>query len=269
MTDATPSPLALAIWQEPGLSGQPAAMVDRLAAWLDSGAGAGLDLLVLPELWTSGYFDADAVVAAEEPQDGPNQRRIAALAAAHGLAIAWGWPERDGAHRYNSATLVGPDGTTLLSYRKVNLWADYERSLFTAGTAPSAMATLHGWRIGFSICYDTEYPETLRNLALRGADLVIAPTAVGGEFPIIPEAVIRVRALENGVWLAFANRAGVEHGYRFAGGSALVGPDGRLRTQAQAETALLRATLDPAAIDAARAETPYLHDMRWAAPVLP
>jgi predicted amidohydrolase len=265
---APTGPLHLAIWQQRGLCGQADAMIDRLAALLDGGALEGTDLLVLPELWTSGYFDAAAVTGATEPADGPWQTRMADLARAHRLAMAFGYPERDGAQRYNSVRLVGADGANLMSYRKVNLWGDYERALFAAGDSPSGIATVRGWRIGFSICYDTEFPETVRDLALRGADLVLAPTACGREFPLVAEAVIRVRALENGVWLAFANRSGSEHGYRFDGRSAIVGPDGMVRARAEADEALVFATLDPAAMTAARNDTPYLREIRWAAPQL-
>jgi predicted amidohydrolase len=267
MTEAQ-TPLRLAIWQQPGACGQPDAMIDRLETLLASGALAQTDLLLLPELWTSGYFDAAAVATGSEPADGPWQARIAALARQHGLAVAFGYPELAEGTRYNSVRLIGPDGADLLSYRKVNLWAGYERALFGAGHAPSAIARYRGWRIGFSICYDTEYPETVRDLARRGADLVLAPTAVGDEFPLVAEAVIRVRALENGVWLAFANRSGSERGYRFDGQSAIVGPDGVVRARAAADEALIFATLDPGAIAAARADTPYLNDMRWSAPQL-
>jgi predicted amidohydrolase len=266
MTPTTP--LCLAIWQHPGLCGQPDAMIERLTALLDSGALAQTELLVLPELWTSGYFDAAAVAEASEPVDGPWQSRIAGLAQVHGLAIALGYPEIVDGRRYNSVRLIGADGQSLLDYRKVNLWGDYERGLFAAGDSPSAIVAWRGWRIGFSICYDTEYPETIRDLALRGADLVLAPTAVGAEFPLVAEAVIRVRALENGVWLAFANRSGDEQGYRFDGQSAIVGPDGVVRARAEGNEALIFATLDPAAMPAARADTPYLNDIRWAPPRL-
>jgi predicted amidohydrolase len=262
------TPLRLAIWQQPGLCGQPDAMIDRLAALLDGGALAGVDLLLLPELWTSGYGDAGAIAATSEPGDGRWQTRMAGLARTHGLAMAWGYPETVAGRRFNAARLIGADGHGLLDYRKVNLWGDYERGLFAAGNDPSAIVTWRGWRIGFSICYDTEYPETVRDLARRGADLVLAPTACGAEFPLVAEAVIRVRALENGVWLAFANRAGIEHGYRFDGQSAVVGPDGVVRARAQADDAMIFATLDPAAIPAARAGTPYLDDIRWAPPRL-
>ena len=256
--------LTLALWQQPGLLGEPDAMVDRLSALLDSGAVAGVDLLLLPEVWTTGYMDPAAITEGGDQAGSPLLTRMAALAAKHGLALAFGFPEDAAPKRYNTAWIIDGTGQTILAYRKVNLWGDYERELFAAGDQPSAIAELHGWRIGFSICYDTEYPETLRDLALRGADLVLAPAAVGREFALVGEAIIRVRAAENGVWLAFANRSGEELG----GQSAIVGPDGVVRARAEEDEALLIVTLDHAAIAAARAETPYLHDMRWAAPKL-
>lgn len=262
------APQTIALWQQPGLIGQPDAMIDRLAALLDSGAAGDAGLVILPELWTSGYNDPAAVIAASEPADGPWQTRLAGLARAHRIALAYGYPELDGGHRYNAARLIDEAGQTLAAYRKVNLWGDYERGLFTPGESPSVVATWRGWRIGLSICYDTEFPETIRDLALKGADLVIAPTACGCEFPLVAEAVIRVRALENGVFLAFANRVGSECGYPFDGHSAIVGPDGVFRDRAMTDEALLFATLDQADIAAARAHSGFLRELRWAAPVL-
>jgi len=261
-------PITLGVWQQPGLSGEPDAMIDRLSALLDSGAVAGVDLLLLPEVWTTGYMDGASIAQGRDRADSPRLARIAALARKHGIALAFGYPE-DSAHKcYNTACMIDRTGQAILTYRKVNLWGDYERGLFTPGDQPSAIAELHGWRIGFSICYDTEYPETLRDLAMRGADLVLAPAAVGREFALVGEAIIRVRAAENGVWLAFANRSGEERGYRFDGQSAIVAPDGTVRARANEDEALLVATLDPAAIATARAHNPYLHDMRWASPTI-
>jgi predicted amidohydrolase len=266
---ALPHPLTLALWQQPGLLGKPDAMLGRLSALFDSGALAGVDLLLLPELWTTGYCDAPAIADGTELANGRPHQAIAALAKAHGVAVAFGYPEYGGHRkRYNAACLIDATGATVLHYRKVNLWGDYERELFVAGDQPSAIAEVRGWRIGFSICYDTEYPETLRDLAMRGADLVLAPAAVGREFALVGEAIIRVRAAENGVWLAFANRSGEESGYQFDGQSAIVGPDGVVRARAMDDEVLLITMLDHAAITAARDETPYLHDMRWSPPKL-
>jgi len=268
VTQASRAPLRLAIWQQPGLCGQPDVMIDRLVALAAGGGLRDTDLLVLPELWTSGYCDADGIAAASEPGDGPWQQRVCAIARAHRLAIALGYPEWAEGRRFNSVQLIDADGQAVLAYRKVNLWGEYERAHFACGDRPSAIADYRGWRIGFSICYDTEFPETVRDLALRGADLVLAPTACGAEFALVAEAVIRVRALENGVWLAFANRSGEERGYRFDGQSAIVGPDGVVHARAMADEALIHATLDPEAIPAARAASPFLEQLRWCAPRL-
>ncbi|WP_408589973.1 nitrilase-related carbon-nitrogen hydrolase [Novosphingobium sp.] len=260
--------LNVAIWQAPGLSGAPDAMLDRLAALLAGGTLEGADLLLLPELWSCGYFDETAVRAGAEPIDGPTAQRLSALARAHGLAIAWGHAEREAPDQpiWNAATLIGADGAVLLHYRKVNLWDRYEKALFAPGTEPSALATLSGWKLGFSICYDTEFPETFRDLAVRGADLVLAPTALGAEFGVVGDALLRTRAFENGLFLAFANRSGCEHGYAFGAGSGIVGPDGTFLAKAEVDSVVVRASLSHDRIAAARRRSPYLTDLRWAAP---
>ena len=262
------APLNVAIWQCRDQATSPAQRLDHLQALLATGAVAGTDLLILPELWTSGYFDAAAVIAASEPADGPSVQALAALARQHRLAIAFGFPEMDAGQRYNTVALLDATDALQLRYRKVNLWGDYERALFAAGDAPSALASVNGWQIGFSICYDTEFAETVRDLALRGADLVIAPTACGAEFPLVAEAIIRVRACENGVWLAFANRSGEEFGYAFDGKSAIIDPAGVAIAGGGDQDALISATLDPAVKARARAHSPYLTELRWVPPRL-
>jgi predicted amidohydrolase len=264
----TAQPMRVAVWQYRDQATTPAERLHLLRDLFAGGALAGIDLLILPELWTSGYFDAAAVIAASEAVNGPSVMALADMARRHGLAIAFGFPELDGEHRYNTVALLDADGALQLRYRKVNLWGDYERALFAAGDAPSAIATVMGWRIGFSICYDTEFAETTRDLALRGADLVIAPTACGSEFPLVAEAIIRVRAAENGVWLAFANRSGQEHGYRFDGKSAIIGPNGVPAACAQDVDALITAVIDQAAIARVRQSNPFLTELRWAPPRL-
>lgn len=268
MSETTPPDLDVAIWQAPGLSGAPGAMLNRLEALLEGGALAQAHLLVLPELWTCGYFDEAAVRACAEPREGPTMQRLCALARSHSLAIAWGHAEResDDGPIWNAASLAGPDGELRLHYRKVNLWDRYEQVLFQPGREPSEIAELHGWKLGFSVCYDTEFPETFRDLTLRGADLVLAPTALGAEFGVVGDAMLRTRAFESGLYLAFANRSGTEHGYAFGGGSAVFAPDGMVEARIDAESGVVRACLRHDRIAAARQRSPYLAELRWAAP---
>ena len=206
----------------------------RALAAIDAAAQAGADVVVLPELVTSGYvFDgADEARPLAEPADGPTLRGWAELAAAHDLVIAGGFPELgDDGTLYNSAALVDASGVRAL-YRKVHLW-DREPECFVAGgDRPPVIDTPHG-RIGLMVCYDLQFPEWVRAAALAGADLLCVPTnwpaepTPPGERPM---DVLRamVAAATNRIAIAACDRCGTERGVEWVSGSLIAGPDGWL-----------------------------------------
>lgn len=251
-----------ALWQTGSVAGDPAANVARLAALLPGLAADGVDLLLCPELWTTGYNVFDAVRDGAEAADGPTCRALSALAARHRIALAWGYAEAADGTLYNSARLIGPDGAPLANYRKLHLWGDYERALFRPGPLPAPPVALGDWRVAFSICYDTEFPEVIRLHARRGADLILAPTALGLGVAAIPDLLVPARALENGVFVAFCNRAGTENGLTYHGGSCIAAPDGRKLVSAGPDATMLTATLDRQMLTAARTRWPYLAELR-------
>lgn len=125
-------------------SGQPGDVAANLAV-LDEAAGraaaTGAGLLIAPELFLTGYAIGDDVPKLAEPADGPSARAVAALAVRHGLAIVYGYPERDTERHgvlYNSARLVGADGTFLANYRKTHLFGCFEQKWFTPVTRRSS-----------------------------------------------------------------------------------------------------------------------------------
>ncbi|WP_333771524.1 carbon-nitrogen hydrolase family protein [Streptomyces sp. IBSBF 2435] len=235
---------------------------DALDAAAAEAAGRGARLLLTPELALSGYVLGPQAAASAEPADGPAARRVEETAARHGVAVAYGWPERDGGAVFNTVRLVGPDGTELAVYRKTHLYGDQERAAFTPGAEPIVQADLDGVRIGLLICYDVEFPEPVRAHALAGTDLLAVPTALMRPFEFVPRVLVPARAYENGLHIAYANRCGPEGGYDFAGLSCLAGPDGEVRARAGAGPELLIADVDPERNAAARAVTPYLADRR-------
>ncbi len=254
--------MKLALWQTEGPSGRPAEAVDCLARTARAAAGAGADLLVCPELYLSGYNAPEAVARVAEPADGPAARRIAAICAAENLAIAYGYAERDPAtdHLYNAAQLFGPNGASLLQYRKTHLYGPMERNVFKPGDRLGAPAALGTWRVGLLICYDIEFPETARALALQGADILLVPTALPHNVSYVPNLLIPARAAENTVFVAYCNRCGTENGLTYAGQSRVAGPDAAICAAAGSGEALLIATLDHGARAAAAAAAPYLQD---------
>lgn len=222
----------------------------RVADAVENAARDGADLVVLPELCTTGYAFADESEAVElgEPADGPTLEQWRALAAAHRVAIVGGFCELDAEETpRNSALLVDQDGTSRV-YRKTHLW-DREQLIFVAGTEPPPVIDTSAGRIGIAICYDAFFPEVMRGLALAGADVIAVPmnSPVTGP-PTEPLAIEVVLALAsanvNRVYVAQADRAGPERGIRWANASVICDPDGRLLAGPVEGTTVLQAACD-------------------------
>jgi predicted amidohydrolase len=205
---------------------------ERTADAIARAADAGADLVVLPELVTSGYVfhHPDEARDAAEPLDGPSLAGWRAAAERHGLLVAGGFCElgEDGV-LYNSAAIVGAGGV-LAHYRKVHLW-DREPEVFTPGTElPPVIDTEHG-RLGLMVCYDLEFPEWVRAAALAGAELLCLPTnwpheaRPEGERPM---EVLRamVSASTNRMFIAACDRSGMERDVNWVEGSVIAGPSG-------------------------------------------
>ncbi|MFD5797398.1 carbon-nitrogen hydrolase family protein [Streptomyces diastatochromogenes] len=246
-------------------SGRPGSIAENLKV-LDEAAGraaaGGAALLVAPEMFLTGYAIGDAVGRLAEPADGDSADAIAEIATRHGVAIAYGYPERDGETVHNSAQLISAEGTRLANYRKTHLFGGFERDHFTPGEQPVVQAELNGLTVGLMICYDVEFPENVRAHALAGTDLLVVPTANMHPFEIVAESMLPVRAFENQMYVAYANRVGHEGEFEFFGLSTLAGPDGIARTRAGRGEELVFADADPGFLAASREANPYLKDRR-------
>ncbi|GAA3308144.1 carbon-nitrogen hydrolase family protein [Streptomyces cinereospinus] len=246
-------------------SGRPGSTAENLKV-LDEAAGraaaAGAGLLVTPEMFLTGYAIGDGIARLAEPADGDAAAAIAGIAARHGLAIAYGYPERAADAVFNSAQLISADGTRLANYRKTHLFGCFERDHFTPGEQPVVQADLGGLRVGIMICYDVEFPENVRAHALAGTDLLLVPTAQMHPYQFVAESLVPVRAFENQMYVAYVNRVGHEGEFEFVGLSALAGPDGFARARAGRGPELVLADVDPAFLAASREAGPYLKDRR-------
>jgi len=187
--------------------GDVAGNLDQVEAMLE---GRRADLLVLPELFASGYSFRDRQEAeslAEPMVGGPTTERLCNWSRATGGMIVAGFPERDGERVFNAAAIVAA-GERVACYRKVHLFG-FEREVFDAGDRPFAVHEHAGLRVGTMICFDWMYPEAARTLALRGADVIAHPSNL-----VLPgwcQRAMLVRAQENGVYTVTANRCGSEH----------------------------------------------------------
>jgi predicted amidohydrolase len=195
----------------------------------------GARIVIVPELSNSGYVfrSAEEAHAAAVPADGPLLGAWAAEASRGDALVIGGFCElgEDG-RLYNSSALVDGDGVQAV-YRKIHLWSE-ENRWFIPGQQPAPVVTTRHGRIGLAICYDIEFPELTRGLALEGADLIALPANwPHDEAPPDGRAILHslaaITAYQSRVFVAVCDRCGAERGVKFEGGSVIAGPDGSLR----------------------------------------
>ena len=191
--------------------------------------GVDFDLLILPELCTTGYqfvSHEEVVELAEAIPEGPTTERLTRLAREKSAHIVASLAEKEGEQLYNSAALVGPEGL-VGKYRKLHLF-DEEKLFFNRGNLGLPVWDIGTAKIGLLICFDWIFPEAARTLALKGADVLCQPANL--ILPYCQDAMV-TRALENRVFTVTANRVGAEaRGGKpqlvFTGKSQVVAPNG-------------------------------------------
>ena len=195
-----------------------------------------VDLIVFPELITSGYELGVRFTELAQRVPGPTVNLIAQRANEYGVYIAFGMvtKERVESVLYNSAVLVGPDGELLEVYNKIHLRGE-ERMAFREGYKLPVIETEVG-NLGMMIGYDLAFPEVARSLVLDGADILCVMS--NWEAPAIDEwkTYLRARAYENAVFVVGANRVGEDVTITFGGESMVVGPRGQIYTSLANET---------------------------------
>jgi len=235
--------------------------LEGLRARAVEAAARGARLLITPEAFTSGY-NVPGLADLAQPADGPWRREIAAIAREAGIAILYGYPERVGSVVHNAAQLVERDGRVLANYRKSHLYGEVDTRTFVPGNGDFAVVDLDDVRIGILICYDVEFPEAVRVLALAGADLIAVPTALMRPYEVVARTVVPARAYENQVYVAYANRSGTEADLTYCGESCMVAPDGDVLARAGDAEELIVADVDRGRLAELRAENTHLRDRR-------
>jgi predicted amidohydrolase len=210
--------------------------------------GTEADLLVLPELFNSGYlflFKEEVARAAETVPAGPTTQLLLRLARETNMHLVGGLAERAGGRLYNSAVLASPRGW-VRTYRKSHLFVD-EKAFYHPGDTGFLVFDIGEARVGLMICFDWIYPESARVLALKGADIICHPANL--VLPFCQSAMV-TRCLENGVYAITANRTGTEtrgdNSLTYSGMSQITGPQGDILAQAGAtEDAVVVVEIDP------------------------
>jgi predicted amidohydrolase len=262
--------------------GEPDPCLDRIGDWCARAKERGAEFVVFPELVVHGHCTPNTFELAEAIPDGASVRRLAKIAAEHGLVVSAGLSEKENDLVFNTQVHVGPDGY-IGKQRKIHLSRD--EVIFYKGGTQMPVFDLGECRIGTVICYDNTLPEVGRILALRGADVMLAPHAARLKMwddTAASEAAARryahdyylelkMRARENACFYVIADQAG-RAGYvdtyprdslaqpHHAGGAMIIGPSAEILAQTQCEKIqdeMIVATLDPTALSAARGVPNY------------
>lgn len=256
--------VTVAAVQLPSLEGVPLDdalhQVDRATA---EAVDAGAELVVLPEIWTPGYFAFDSYAAAAS-EAGRIREHLAASATRHGILLHGGSfvEERDG-NLYNTSVLFDPSGV-VGEYRKIHLfgYGSREPEVLTPGEEVTVVDTSLG-RVGMVVCYDLRYPELFREMTDRGAELMLVASAWPHPRLEAWQTLARARATENQVHLVAANGVGpTQSGPSLCGHSVVVDPWGVPVAAAGDDPAVVTARIDLDAPADARGKLRQLADRR-------
>jgi omega-amidase len=220
------------------------------------------DLLVLPELWPTGYHLSRAEEYAS-PLDGGPFALMSGLARMHGMALVGSALESNAdGPPFNTAALFGPDGALLAAYRKVHLFPPMGEAEYLAPGVDLPLFDLPWGRTALAICYDLRFPEMWRRYAFGGAQLIVIPA----EWPAVRvehwRLLLRARAVENQLFVVGCNRAGEDIDGLFGGHAAAIDPMGEAIVEGGSEAGLFVATLELDQVAAVRRRLPFLNDRR-------
>jgi predicted amidohydrolase len=205
------------------------------------------ELVVLPEMWPSGYRVSslpEDVRATAEPHDGPRGRALAQAAVDAGVWLCAGSvPELDGGAIYNTAVVYSPQGALVSTHRKAYLYGAAEGQAFAAGDCLTTFESEPFGRVGLAVCFDGDFPETARALGRAGARVVLLPSAYEVEAAESWDRIYPANAIENGQWWIMVNQCGAHGSQTLLGASRVLSPMGE--TIAEAGRAAIGETPDP------------------------
>ena len=236
----------------------------RLASFRAQIAGleGKADVIVCPELYATGYnIGVQRVRDLAEALDGPFNSSAAEIARECDVGLIYGYAERDGDRIYNSACYIDRSGNLRANHRKLYLSGEYEEAAFDVGDRYTT-CEIDGVRVGILICFDVEFPESVRACRASGCDLVIVPTALCERWVHLTHTLIPTRAFENGLFLVYANYVGAEDDLVYCGNSLIVGPDGLVRARGGDRADWVMTDIDLADNAVARRTLPYLDKLR-------
>lgn len=215
--------------------------IERGIAAFCHAAEQGAELIAFAELSFLPFLPQSPAkaecISYAETVPGPTTEKFQELAKKHGKVVVLNLFETDGNNTYDSSPVIDADGKLCGTTRMAHIMDGmgfHEKGYYTPGNTASCVHQTRMGQVGVAICYDRHFPEYMRNLGLKGAEIVIIPQAGAvGEWPEgLFQAEVQVAALQNGYFAALVNRVGKEEFIHFSGESFVVGPEGRILAQA-------------------------------------
>ena len=235
---------------------------DRAERLVERASQSASDLVILPELWTTGYDLENASDYADELHAG-SFARLSALAEEYRIAVYGSVLERANGAATNCAALHTADGRLAGVYRKIHLFRLFDEHLWLGeGASPTALDSPWGVT-GLSICYDLRFPELFRRYAVKDRARLILLCA---EWPKARvehwRALLKARAIENQLFVAATNACGETGGTAFGGHSMVIDPWGQVLVEGGEDEELLTAEIDLDEVDRVRMQIPVFEDRR-------
>ena len=239
---------------------------------IDKAAEMGAELAVFAELAFTRFYPQyranKNLSELAEPVPGPTTKRFMDKAKEHNMVIVINLFEIEKGHTYDSSPVIDSDGSLLGTTRMVHI-ADYEcfyeKSYYEEGNHGAQVYNTAVGKVGVAICYDRHYPEFMRALGIKGAEVVVIPQAgTIGEWPEgLYEAELQVASFHNGYFCALTNRVGKEDQMEFAGESVITNPEGRVIAQSPSGIDdILIHSLDLSEVEKSNARTMFFRDRR-------
>ncbi|HLF88139.1 MAG TPA: carbon-nitrogen family hydrolase [Anaerolineales bacterium] len=248
--------------------GNPEANFEQAAHWISEAAGRGSDLVLLPELWSTGY-DLENWARHATPIGEGLFPRVAALAHEYRLSVGGSLLEANGGRAYNTFVLYDRSGNLVGKYCKIHLfrlmdehnWLTPGEELVTGQFTPTSN-TAAPVQAGMGICYDLRFPELWRSYALSGLPLALLPAEWPAARVYHWRTLLRARAIENQMFVAATNNVGVTKNETFGGHSAVIDPWGEVLVEGSDQEELLTTEIDLQKANEVRNRIPVFKDRR-------
>jgi predicted amidohydrolase len=229
--------------------------------WIAEAASRGSDMVLLPELWASGY-DLENWDRYASPLGDGSFKRISGLASDYGISIGCSLLELKNGKAFNTFVLNSPAGDIWGIYRKIHRFRLLNEEKWLGAGDQLVLANTPWGSIGLSICYDLRFPEMFRPYFLQGARL----TLIVAEWPDRRVShwskLLQARAIENQMFFAGVNKVGESQGVKLGGCSAIIDPWGAPLTEGDDGECLLTAEIDLSAVEKARRQIPVMRDLQ-------